>query len=253
VNIIPTAREMSSYLASLSNILCENELIYPDSKSYLDHASAKLIKLGTSRSWKYAIEASAPINFVPAPDKKLEEIELLVYIDVAVAPPKRNDLPPFKRLDTKIEIFDLAGHLQSRWHIDFEAKVFFKEKNFSLKANRKNGSYQEGPLFHLQSGGHKPQGNRKEELKISRPRWAMPPMELILTCEMILANFYPAQWKIIRTEKRWLKLIHIAQLMCYSAYSQRIQNCLFDAALTPKSQSQSVLTALWASEWGQII
>jgi len=235
VNIIPTAREMSSYLASLSNILCENELIYPDSKSYLDHASAKLSKLGSSRSWRYAIEASAPINFVPAPDKKLEEIELLVYIDVAVAPPKRNDLPPFKRLDTKIEIFDLAGHLQSRWHIDL--------------ANRKeDGSYQDGPLFHLQSGGHKPQGNRSDELKISRPRWAMPPMELILTCEMILANFYPAQWKTIRTEKRWLKLIHIAQLMCYTAYSQRMQNCLFDAALTPKSQS--VLTAFWASEWG---
>ncbi|HID98876.1 MAG TPA: hypothetical protein EYP59_01130 [Thiotrichaceae bacterium] len=237
MNIIPTAREMSSYLASLSNLLCEKELIYPDSKSSLDHASAKLIKLGASRSWKYTIEASAPINFVPAPDKKLEEIELLVYIDVAVEPPKRNDLPPFKKLDTKIEIFDLAGHLQSRWHIDL--------------ANRKDdGSYQEGPLFHLQSGGHKPEGKREDELKISRPRWAMPPMELILTCEMIIANFYPEQWKTIRTEKRWLKLIHIAQSMCYLAYCQRMHNCFFQQQpLTPKKQSDSVLTAFWASEW----
>lgn len=237
MNIIPTAREMSSYLASLSNLLCEKELIYPDSKSSLDHASAKLIKLGASRSWKYTIEASAPINFVPTPDKKLEEIELLVYIDVAVEPPKRNELPPFKKLDTKIEIFDLAGHLQSRWHIDL--------------ANRKeDGSYQEGPLFHLQSGGHKPEGKREDELKISRPRWAIPPMELILTCEMIIANFYPEQWKTIRTEKRWLKLIHIAQLMCYSAYCQRMQNCLFQQQpFTPKKQSDSLLTAFWATEW----
>jgi len=239
VNIIPTAREMSSYLASLSNLLYQNKLIYPDSKNYLDHASAKLIKLGSSRAWKYAIDASTPINFVPAPDKKLEEIELLVYLDIAVEPPKRNDLPPFKKLDTKIEIFDLTGNLQARWHIDL--------------ANRKEeGSYQAGPLFHLQSGGHKPQSNRKEELKISRPRWAMPPMELILTCEMILANFYPEQWQTIRTEKRWLKLIHIAQQLCYSAYCQRMYNCLFDdpQQLIPKKQSDSVLTALWASEWG---
>lgn len=78
---------------------------------------------GTSRSWKYAIEASAPINFVPAPDKRLEEIELIVYIDVAVEPPKRNDIPPFKKLDTKIEIFDMAGELQSRWHIDLAKKL----------------------------------------------------------------------------------------------------------------------------------
>jgi hypothetical protein len=69
---------------------------------------------------------------------------------------------------------------------------------------------------------------------------------------MILANFYPEQWKTIRTEKRGLKLIHIAQYMCYSAYCQRMHNCLFDEPqpLAPKSQSESVLTALWASEWG---
>jgi len=99
---------MSSYLMTLSNLLCEKELIYPDSKSYLDHASTKLFKLGSSKSWEYTIEASEPINFVPAPDKKLEEIEVLVYLDVAVAPPKRDDLPPFERLNTKIDIFDLA-------------------------------------------------------------------------------------------------------------------------------------------------
>jgi len=232
VDIIPTAREMSSYLASLSNILCEKELISPDSKSYLDHASVKLIKLGASRSWKYTIEPSTPIKFVSAPDKKLGKIVPQVYLDVAVEPQARSDLPPFKRLDTKIEIFDIKGNLQTRWHIDL--------------ANRKEDEqYQAGPLFHLQSGGHKPQANRKEELKISRPRWAMPPMELILTCEMILANFYPEQWKKIRSEKRWLKLIQTAQSMCYLAYYQRIHDCLF------KPQPESVLTALWASEWGE--
>jgi len=237
VNIIPTAKEMSSYLASLSNILCEKELISPESKSYFDRVSVKLIKLGSSRSWKYTIEPSAPIKFVPAPDKKLGQIVPQVYLDVAVAPPKRNDLPPFEGLGAKIEIFDLKGNLQSRWHID-------------LANQKEGGSYQDGPLFHLQSGGHKPQANRKEELKISRPRWAMPPMELILTCEMILANFYPEKWEIIRTEKRWLKLIHIAQYMCYSAYYQRIHDCLFKPQpLTPKQQAESVLTTLWASEW----
>jgi len=71
------------------------------------------------------------------------------------------------------------------------------------------------------------------------------------TCRWVELNFYPEQWKIIRNEKRGLKLIHIAQLMCYSAYCQRMQNCLFQPQpLTPKKQSDSVLTALWASEWG---
>jgi len=234
VNIIPSAREMGSLLASLSNLLCQNQLISPDSKNCLDRASTQLIKLSSSRTWQYTINPSAPIEFVPTSDRKLGKIIPQVYLDVAVEAPKTNALPIFKRLDTKIEIFDLAGHLQSRWHIDL--------------ANRKaDDTYQEGPLFHLQSGGHKPQANRKEELKISRPRWAMPPMELILTCEMILANFYPAQWKTIRTEKRWLKLIQTAQSICYLAYYQQIHECLFKSQLLiPRQQSESILTALWA-------
>jgi len=235
---IPTANEMSKQLVLLNRSLYENKLIQPDSQSPFNEAIRELKGFGTQRTWQYTIDASTPIEFVPTSDKKLGKIVPQVYLDIAVEPPKRNDLPPFKRLDTKIEIFDLKGKLQSRWHIDL--------------ANRKeDGSYQEGPLFHLQSGGHKPESKREDELKISRPRWAMPPMELILTCEMILANFYPEPWKIIRNEKRWLKLIHIAQLMCYSAYCQRMQNCLFQQQpLIPKKQSDSVLTEFWASEWG---
>jgi hypothetical protein len=236
---IPTAKEMSQQLNSLNRLLYHKKLIQRNTKNGIENAIYQLDRFKDKTEWEYTIEPLTPIKFVPAPDKKLGKIIPQVYLDVAVEPLKRNDLSPFKRLDTKIEIFDLAGELQSRWHIDL--------------ANRKEeGSYQDGPLFHLQSGGHKPQANRKEKLKISRPRWAMPPMELILTCEMILANFYPEQWKIIRTERRWLKLIHIAQSMCYSAYCQRMHNCLFDEPrqLIPKSQSESVLTALWASEWG---
>jgi hypothetical protein len=68
---------------------------------------------------------------------------------------------------------------------------------------------------------------------------------------MILANFYPEQWKTIRTETRWLKLIQTAQSMCYLAYYQRIHECLFKSQpLIPKQQSESILTVLWASEWG---
>lgn len=236
---IPTAKEMSQQLNSLARLLYNKKLIQRNTKNGLENAISQLDRFKEKTEWEYIIKSSTPIKFVPTPDKKLREIVPQVYLDVAVAPPKRDDLPPFQRLDTKVEIFDLAGNLQSRWHIDL--------------ANRKgDDSYQEGPLFHLQSGGHKPQSNRKEELKLSRPRWAIPPMELILTCEMILANFYPEQWKIIRREKRWIKLIHIAQSMCYSAYCQRMSRCLFEQpqALVPKSQSDSVLSAFWASEWG---
>jgi hypothetical protein len=230
LNRIPTAKEMASHLAYLSNLLCKEELIYPKSKSYLDAASGKLRKLGGVQSYEYTIEETKPINFVQTSSKKLEQIAPRVYIDVAVKLPAKNDVPPFNRLVTVIEVWDISKNkLQSRWHIDL--------------ANRfDNGTYQAGPLFHLQGGGHKPQGNRQEELKVSIPRWPFPPMELILTCEIIIANFYPDKWEKIRNQKKWRELIQVAQSMCYPVYFQRVQNCL--------EQNQSILNALWAAEWG---
>ena len=235
MNIVPTAKEMSSSLAYLSNLLCKKSLISPNSKNYLDSAISQLKICNNKTKWGYIINSSTPIEFIPIPDKKLGQIIPQIYLDIKVEPPEKNKFYPFKKLDLKIEIFDIKGKLQSRWHIDLANKKY-------------DGLYQEGPLFHLQGGGHKPQANRKEELKISRPRWAMPPMELILTCEMILANFYPEKWKDIRNDKGWLKLIHIAQLMCYSAYYKQIHDCLFQSQqLIPSSQSKSVLNALWAN------
>jgi hypothetical protein len=234
---IPTAKEMSQQLNYLSRLLYNKKLIQHNTKTSLDSAILQLNQFQTKTEWEYIIKPSTPIKFVPTDDKKLGKIVPQVYLDVAVKPPERDDIPPFIRLDTKIEIFDWdkksnsEGDLQSRWHID-------------LANLKEDGEYQAGPLFHLQGGGHKPQANRKEELKISRPRWAIPPMELILTCEMILANFYPEQWEKIRTEKGWLKLIHIAQSMCYSAYIKRMQTSF-------SQESTSILTEMWASKWGK--
>jgi len=157
MNQIPTAKEMSQQLNSLNRLLYNKKLIQRHTKNGIESAIYQLDRFKEETEWEYIIKPSTPIKFVPAPDKKLGQIVPQVYLDVAVEPPKRNDLPPFKRLDTKIEIFDLAGHLQSRWHID-------------LANQKEDGSYQEGPLFHLQSGGHKPKGQREDELKISRPR-----------------------------------------------------------------------------------
>ena len=65
----------------------------------------------------------------------------------------------------------------------------------------------------------------------------------ILTCEMIIANFYPEKWKIIKGQRSWLEMIKVAQQLCYPQYCQRIQDCL-------SGKPQSVLEALWATELG---
>jgi hypothetical protein len=227
---IPTAKEMGTKLDYLSRMLFREQLIHYRSKSHIDKLSKQLKALGATKTWQYIIQVSKSIEFVPITDKKLSHIAPRVYLTVAVKPPEKEGILPFTQLVTVIEVWDLSkGELQSRWHID-------------LANCNKKAVYQAGPLFHLQGGGHRPQAERTNEIKVSIPRWTYPPMELILTSEMIIANFYPDKWKKIRSQKKWLELVHVAQQLCYPAYFQRIQKCLSE-------QPQSVLNALWATEW----
>lgn len=232
MNKIPTAKEMSSHLSQLATSLYNEKVIEPESLAYIEPICVNLRQLGRVKSWEYKIEHATPIYFVPIKGKKLKQVAPLVYLDVAVKPPKTDNEPPFSRLVTVIEVWDVANkELQSRWHIDL--------------ANRfEEASYQAGPLFHLQGGGHQPQGNRAKDLKVSLPRFPTPPMELILTCELIMANFYPEQWESLKRQRGWLELIQIAQHLCYTVYFQRVQNSL--------AAQQSLLNTLWAQEWGKL-
>jgi len=225
LNRIPTAKEMSSHLSQLAASLYKEDVIESESLAHIEPVCVNLRKLGGVKSWQYTIDPSTPIYFVPIQGKKLKQMAPRVYLDVAVKPPKTDNEPPFSRLVTVIEVWDLAKkELHSRWHIDL--------------ANRLDEcTYQAGPLFHLQGGGHQPQGDRSKDLKVSLPRFPTPPMELILTCELIIANFYPAQWERLKKERGWLELIQIAQRLCYAVYFQRVQNSL-DA-------QHSLLSLLW--------
>jgi hypothetical protein len=223
---------MSFHLSQLSYLLYKRKLIEPKSLAYIERVCINLKKLGRVKSWEYTIEPAKPIEFIAIKGKKIKQIAPRVYLDVAVKPPKTDNEPPFSRLVTVIEVWDVANkELQSRWHIDL--------------ANRfEEGTYQAGPLFHLQGGGHQPQGDRAKDLKVSIPRFPTPPLELILTCELIIANFYPEQWETLKRQRGWLELIQTAQHLCYTVYFQRVQNCL--------TAQQSLLNALWAQEWGKL-
>jgi len=186
LNRIPTAKEMSSHLSQLVASLYKEGVIESENLAHIEQVCVNLKKWGRVKSWEYTIEPAKPIEFIAIKGKKIQQIAPRVYLDVAVKPPKTDNEPPFSRLVTVIEVWDVANkELQSRWHIDL--------------ANRfEEGTYQAGPLFHLQGGGHQPQGDRTKDLKVSIPRFPTPPLELILTCELIIANFYPEQWEILR-------------------------------------------------------
>jgi hypothetical protein len=83
---------------------------------------------------------------------------------------------------------------------------------------------QDGPIWHLQYGGN-PAGT-VESLPtswIDPPRWAMSPMDLTLLGEMIVYNFFRAEWDELNARGDWVRLILDVEQLVMSRFAEHMQ------------------------------
>ena len=228
---IPTAQGMASALFYLHQQLTTLDLIdYSQSNGVVDAAS-RLKTFGSSKSWRYRIERSKPLILIPVLSAKLNaDIYPKIFVDFAVdeALIKEKGFP-LNTLNLTLEIINESnGNLIHRSHID-------------LATCNNEGKYQDGPIFHLQFGGKSgAKENKPDMLKLRRPRWLHPPMDLILMTEMLIANFYPEQWNKLKNQDNWKVLVAESQMLCYKPF--------FDIA-NKNIEKDSLLKSFWASNW----
>jgi len=229
--MIPTAHDMTGAVRGYLQTLLREGLIEHASFSYVDQAF-RLVS-GPTKKWSYKVNASTPLKFKPIYDSYLAyEIFPVIYLDVEVDDSlTASNIPPFKTLVVTLEVKRLSDlHIIYRAHFDL--------------ANKEGDppAYQPGPLYHVQFGGHSPGGDRASDFRLKIPRWTYPPMDLILVCETIVANFYPDKWNKLKGQRGWLEYIKQSQELCYSRYFEKVDSIL--------SGGRSLLNETWASSWG---
>lgn len=78
---------------------------------------------------------------------------------------------------------------------------------------------QEGPKYHIQIGGIQGQGECCWfHPSINLPRIAHPPSDIVLICEMIASNFFPDQYRMIRTDAIWRSVVRDIQRCVLQEY-----------------------------------
>jgi hypothetical protein len=97
---------------------------------------------------------------------------------------------------------------------------------------------QVGPLYHLQFGGI----SRPYELfwhpeKVNVPRLEYQPMDLFLTCQMVVANFFPEHYSEIRIRPEWRKQL----IWCQENFLLQHYELCFNAL----KDKQTLLDVLW--------
>lgn len=230
-NNIPTAQEMSDSINAISSLLLSYNIITSESYSVLCKLSASLKRQKEEKSWKIIIDRDNPIKFERAKNFLNESADVIPILSCEkIAVNQQNThKPPFECFDISMQINDLFEKPISRWHFDL--------------ANKKNdGKMQAGPLTHLQYGGHIPNLGIDIDHPIKVPRWCHPPLDVVLLCEVIVANFFPREWDLIKENPSWCLAISMSQKLCYTAYVQKLTGHL-------STSSTTILNEMDASVW----
>lgn len=178
-------------------------------------------------SWHLEIDRDNPVTFATVKDKNGKPIFPRLVCKGIRVEQEQHHLPPFTALDIAIEVDDSEHCPVARWHVDL--------------ANDKETDMQPGPLIHLQYGGHM-HGHRDKDHPLKIPRWCHPPMEIVLLCEVMAANFYTDIWEELREDLNWCRAVAVGQRLCYSAYLRKI-------SMGFSVSSKTLLHSMWASQW----
>jgi hypothetical protein len=188
---------------------------------------ARLIASGRANlNWALEIGRGEPIQFEWCKDKNDDDVRptIIAKFDIDQTHPV---FPPFKSLQIAMELHNLNDEPVARWHID--------------RANVAD-NVQDGPLYHLQYGGHNA-GLRTFDAILKEPRWCHPPLEVGLLCEVVAANFFTEKWEEhLRRDPTWCSSIQLLQRLCYTNYVEQL------VASLDVSHS-TTLGGMWADGW----
>jgi hypothetical protein len=221
---IPQANEMGNLIGQLGSFLYRESNLIDEGSYYTIKGIANILKAQKrTRDWQYEIATASPILFEKVPYKNDSFMVPQIYTII-----RTNRAIPhnFEKFNSVLEIKEITGTPISRWHVDL--------------AN----TNQEGPLYHLQFGGHWPnQPDRTNDFPLSIPRWNIMPMDIVLMSELVVANFFPEHWVELCKSPGWNVMIRESQKLCFTPlYEELINNF--------NTSGKSFLETMWANRRG---
>lgn len=222
--MIPSASEMADAIKANASKLIELDILAESSWNATNALCADLKRQKKKGdSWMFSVARDYPFQFSIV--KNEQNIQFRPTVSVKGIEVDATDGSFFKSLDIALQISCVESRHHARWHFD--------------KANFNGADFQVGPLFHLQFGGHG--SGQGEDFWLKEPRWAHPPMDLILLLEAVTANFYTEKWtKSVRGDPTWCAFVTQSERLCLRSYVDKIRGCI-------DVSSDTVLSALWAN------
>lgn len=207
-------RRLSNDLLSLTQILGKKSSSVVLNPDVLKSAANQCLQ-DQGCFWEYQV--AGLIFNIDAPQKVLprnsgKKLNLTLDLDVCGSYDEKPE-NFFEKLILKVRIETEDGKNMCSWHFD---RHIFDEGDEANDAH---------PLFHFQHGGHEMKelaDSLGNVLLLPAPRMASPPMEAVLCIDFLLSNFAGKEWKDLRNDATYLRLLQEAQLRLWKPYVERL-------------------------------
>ena len=166
--------------------------------------------------WGYRIYPDNPLCFKP---RTIGGLNLWVDLYCTVLWEKEEELPV--KQDIHLRVW--SDEIDYIYRPDWDSKVVYNrltEGRVMLRCHFDLANpNQDGPKYHFQFGGN-PRGNElcwfPEVIKL--PRLPYPPMDLILVCQLIAANFYWKDYIEFQETPEWKSALRRSQAYLLKGY-----------------------------------
>ncbi len=190
-------------------------MIEREAQDVLDEAALQVEASGKkSQCWSLVIPPTRSLRF------KRTEVDNRISLDLYCMLRLSEDAIPLAEQSVVLRIW--SEDLALSYRVDWDAPIIekklmnagvFRRVLARLHFDRAPPGVSE-PRFHLQYGGH---STDERELSWSPANLAVPripasPVEVILACQIILANFFPRTYSVKRDEPQWRALICKAEM-----------------------------------------
>lgn len=204
---------------------------------------------GRSRDvyWEFEIPERRPLRFLTT-----EEEGTKLQPDVFCRLIGPGELGwPFQRQEVVIRVWSLDNALSFRPDLDSGAVRSWLEQQdkpsrvmFRLHFDRANQG-QRGTVFHFQVGG-RPAVEEREKCWLSGipsiPRIPFYPIDLVLACELVIANFFHETFLQLSDDPSWRGVVKRAEMRTVSRYYEFCHSYLTNASM---NEQHTLLKSMW--------
>jgi hypothetical protein len=162
------------------------------------------------KGWRFSFSGPNAMRFTPTRLRRGTTVNVVFEGDFnfqrEAVPTRPEDWTskPARSMTTAIVLETEAGQPITRQHLDL--------------AN----PGQPGPLWHLQLGGVPMKGTALTGIDV--PRWPGWPVDFLLMVELVLFNFFPAQWVEAQRSPAWKAALQQSEKLVLSHYIARYQH-----------------------------